>query len=160
MCRMSATAIVDRATISGVGRTVEDRRVHRQALADPAGAFAHPVVSGPDQVELAELGQGLQHQVVAVRLLDLRHQRQQQLLGRRLVGGQGQVAGPLQLTGDRHGCIISRTRARREAADVQCTSAARGATDQLQDTLISNFFVIMPAIGFFMSAPAASPVMV
>jgi hypothetical protein len=50
-----------------------------------------------------------------------------------------------------------------KAADVSCTSAtspvaplaplARGMTYQLQVTLISNFFVIIPAIGFFMSAP-------
>ena len=39
-------------------------------------------------------------------------------------------------------------------------AAAHGVACQLQDTLISNFFVIMPAIGFFMSAPTASPVMV
>ncbi len=43
-----------------------------------------------------------------------------------------------------------------EAADVTRTPAtcpARGMTPQLQVTLISNFFVIIPAIGFFMSAP-------
>lgn len=76
------------------------------------------------------------------------------------------MAGPLQLPGNRHGCIISRhgpevwKSEMAKAADVSCTSATRGVTYQLQVTLISNFFVIIPAIGFFMSAPCASPVMV
>ena len=42
----------------------------------------------------------------------------------------------------------------------EATSAARGATDQPQDTLTLKSLVIIPAIGFFMSAPWAWPVMV
>ena len=158
---------VDFSTTSARGGARQDRRVDRQARPDAQRAFAHTVVRRPDQVELTELGEGLHHPVVAVGLFDLGHQGQQQFLGGRLVAGEGEVARPLQLSGDRHGCIISRGGVEdwksevAKAADVRGTSAASpGATYQLQVTLISNFFVIIPAIGFFMSAPCASPVMV
>lgn len=149
------------------GSTRQDRRVDRQARPDAQRAFADTVVGRPDQVELTELGERLHHPVVAVGFLDPGHQGQQEFLGYRLVAGEGEVARPFQLPGDRHRCIISRG-GREEwksevakAADVRGTSAASpGATYQLQVTLISNFFVIIPAIGFFMSAPCASPVMV
>ena len=92
-------------------------RVVGEAVLDSAQAFLRAVVGGSGQVDLAELGEDLQRQIVAVRLFDLGQQGQQEFLGRLFFGGQGQLASALQLAGNRHGCIISRTtrRSRRPA---------------------------------------------
>ena len=116
-------------------------------------ALLHAVVCGADQVDLAELGEDLQHQIVPVGLLDLLAAATQQLFGRDLVGGEGQPTRAVEIARDAHGAILG--------SDGRARHARRSAgADYLQLTVTVNGLVIMPAIGFFMSAPAASPVMV
>ena len=49
----------------------------------------------PNQVDLAKLCKDFQHEIVPVGLLDLWCDRQQQVLGRELVGGKYQATGSL-----------------------------------------------------------------
>lgn len=78
-------------------------------------------------------------------------------MGSTLVGGQRQVTGAVELADDGHLRTIQKRRAY-PADGVPGTPALSG--DQLQDTVMVNGLLIIPAIGFFMSAPDASPVMV
>ncbi len=149
------------------GRARLNGRVDRQTVLDLADRFPNAVVGGSDEIDLTKLGVDLQQPIVAVSPLDLRLQREKQVLRRGLVRGEGELASPVELVGNRHGCIISRPRPDpwqcAEAAGAPSPPAAppaRVGNRQLQVTVISNFFVIIPAIGFFMSAPCASPVMV
>ena len=86
-----------------------------------------------------------------------------------MVVGTGEVARTLEITGHRHGCIIL-IADQRATAYTGTTHESGGramhvrriltGSDQLQLTLMLNSFLIIPAVGFFMSAPSASPVMV
>ncbi len=134
--------------------TRENRRIDGQAFAHPVQAFLGAVVCGADEIDLAEQRIHLEHPVVAAGLLDLRHQRQQEILGRLLVGGEREVTGTLEVRGDRHRAIIE------SGGHAWHARRFRRWIAQLQLTLTVNGLVIDPAIGFEMSAPAASPVMV
>ena len=123
--------------------------VAAKAIADAADGIFGTVVGRADQIDLAELRVDLQQQIVAIGLHDLRFQRQQQLLRRDLVGGEGQPARAFQVADDRHLAIIGSGGRARHARRVET------ATDQLQVTVMVNGLLTIPAIGFFMSAPAA-----
>jgi hypothetical protein len=94
-----------------VGTALRQGGIGRDAVPDAADTFAHTVVGGAHQVDLAELRASLQRQVVAVGFFDCRQQCQQQILGSRFVGGPGEPPGPVQITGDRHRVIIGRPKA-------------------------------------------------
>ncbi|MDT5136170.1 MAG: hypothetical protein QOD58_432, partial [Mycobacterium sp.] len=116
----------------------------------------HSIIRTPEQVDLTELRKDFEQEIVSIYPLDLRHQRQQQVPGCILVGGIRQVTRPFEFVGDRHGCIISPIAGpgfnpkRRTCA---ACPPVRVTADQLHVTLMLKSLVIIPAIGFFMSAP-------
>ncbi len=123
-------------------------------------AFAHAFIRAPGQVDRTELSKDLQGQVVAIRLLDARHQRQQQVSRGVLVGRERQAVGlckgTFEVVGDRHGCIISLDRpANPERRTCSACPPCRTTPDQPHETLMLKSLVIIPAIGFFRSAPSA-----
>ena len=67
-----------------------------------ADALLGAVVRGADEVDLAELRVDLQKPVVTVGGFDGGNERQQQILGLDLVGGERQTACPLEVGQDRH----------------------------------------------------------
>ena len=79
-----------------------DLRIGGQAFADTADRLVGTVVGGTDEVELAQLRVDLQEAVVAVSCFDRGNEREQQILGRVLVGGEHQMARPLEVGHDGH----------------------------------------------------------
>ena len=65
-----------------------DARVDRQAIVDTSDGFLHPVVGPAYEIDLAKLRKHFQHEIVGVFLFDPRNQRQQQISGSGLVGGE------------------------------------------------------------------------
>ena len=140
---------------SGFGvRARPYRPVDRQAFVDPADALLGAVVCGAHQVDLTEQGEDLQKKIVALAILDLLPEADQQLLRRHLIGREDELTRSVELASLMLMCAILGSGGR-------TTHARRPAgADYLQLTVTVNGFVTMPAIGFLMSAPVASPVMV
>ncbi len=129
------------------------RPVDRQAVVDTTDALLGAVVCGAHQIDLAEHGEDLQKKIVPLAILDLLTEADKQVPRRHLIGGEDELTRPLELVGDAHVAILG--------SGGRATHARRPAgADYLQLTVTVNGLVTMPAIGFLMSAPVASPVMV
>ena len=92
---------------SGFGiRARPYRPVGRQAVVDTADAFFGAVVCGTHQIDLTEQGEDLKKKVVALAVLDLLAEADQQIFGRLLVGGEDELTRSVELVMDAHGAIL------------------------------------------------------